>query len=390
LKTFYCDGCGNLVFFENVKCVNCSRALGFLPAAPDLFAFEPAENENWRPLASAQKGQLYHLCANGQKYEACNWMVAADDPNPFCLSCRLNELIPNLSNKNNLERWKKLEMAKRRILYTILRVGLPLEGSTGTEPLRLRFKFAEDIPGEPPLLTGHDNGLITINIAEADDVERERRRVNLHEPYRSLLGHMRHELAHYYWDLLIDKSDWLPGFRAMFGDESADYGEALKKYYEQGAPADWQSRHVTAYASAHPWEDWAETWAHYFHIMDVMETASDFGLALRPQHPSAKSMTSQPTDPFDSNASFEKILQNWYPITYALNSINRGMGLPDIYPFVLSAKVIGKLQFIHQVVNAERVKKNTRKGKVEANAQGARPVGETPPPAQKREISSAH
>jgi hypothetical protein len=283
-------------------------------------------------------------------------MVAVDDPNPFCLACRLNELIPNLSNPKNLDHWKKLEVAKRRILYTILRLGLPLEGTSGGDHLPVRFKFAEDLPGEPHVLTGHSEGLITINTLEADDVERERRRTNLHEPYRTLLGHLRHEMAHYYWDLLIAKSDWLPGFRALFGDESVDYEAALKKYYDQGAPADWLSHHVTAYASAHPWEDWAETWAHYFHILDVMETGGSFGLALHPEHPAANAMTSHLADPFDINVSFETILKNWYPMTYALNSINRGMGLPDIYPFVLSGQAIGKLQFIHKVVHAARVK----------------------------------
>jgi hypothetical protein len=396
VKTFYCDGCGNLVFFENVKCVNCNRALGFLPSLTDLSALEPAENQLWRAMAPGSKGQLYHSCANGQKYDACNWMIPAQEPNPYCPSCRLNDLVPDLSNTKSRERWKKLEMAKQRILYTILRLGLPTEGNVGPEYLTLRFKFAETIPGSPPVITGHEKGLITINAIEADEVERERNRTKLHEPFRTLLGHLRHEIAHFYWDLLIAQSKSLPGFRALFGDESVDYGQALKQYYDQGAPEDWRTRHVSAYASAHPWEDWAETWAHYFHIMDVMETAGSFGLTLHPRHPAAKSMTSELADPFDLNVSFDTILQHWFPVTYALNSINRGMGLPDVYPFVLAPKAIEKLQFIHQLVRTVRVNNPAGNGIAGTKAKGARRkessvgAGDAPSVEPERETVAAH
>lgn len=277
-------------------------------------------------------------------------MVAANDPNPFCVSCRLNNLIPNLSLPGNLERWYKLEMAKRRIIYTLMRLGLPMEEvPMGNRPA-LRFNFVGDQDGGLTHLTGHLNGLITINIAEADDAERERRRVNFHEPHRTLLGHLRHEVAHYYWDRLIARSNWLAGFRDLFGDETADYMTALMQYYQKGPPPDWQTRQVSAYASAHPWEDWAETWAHYFHIMDMVETAASFGMMLQPKHPAAKAMTANPRDAFDFKVSFDTVLENWFPLTQALNSLNRGMGLSDVYPFTLSNQAIEKLRFIHEVV----------------------------------------
>jgi hypothetical protein len=279
-------------------------------------------------------------------------MVANNDPDPFCLSCRLNELIPNLSLPGNLDRWHKLEMAKRRILYTIMRLGLPIDGGPGENPPALRFKFIGDLAGQPTHLTGHLDGLITINIAEADDEERERRRVNLHEPYRTLLGHLRHEVAHFYWDRLIANSKWLPGFRKLFGDETMDYAAALQQHYQQGSTPDWPTRHVSAYASVHPWEDWAESWAHYFHIVDMVETAASFGLTLQPNHPAARSMTANPRNASEINASFKAVLENWLPLTYALNSLNRGMGLPDAYPFALSSHAIDKLQFIHEVVQS--------------------------------------
>lgn len=360
MKAFQCDGCGSLVFFENVKCIACGHVLGFLPALGKLAALEPDEGGAWRALARAQNDQLYHFCNNGQQHEVCNWMVEANDPNLFCIACRLNALIPNLSLAGNLDRWHKIEIAKRRVIYTIIRLGLPMEEIPHEHRPALRFNFIGDLAGGSTPLTGHLNGLIVINIAEADDDERERRRVNFHEPHRTLLGHLRHEVAHYYWDRLIGNGKWLSDFRNLFGDETADYATALQRYYYQGSPEDWQARHISAYASAHPWEDWAETWAHYFHIMDMVETAESFGMTLAPQHPAAWSMTANPRNGFDVKLSFDAVLEYWFPLTYALNALNRGMGLDDIYPFSLCGQVIEKLQFIHKVVNASRAENQVK------------------------------
>jgi hypothetical protein len=364
MKVFYCDGCASPVFFENVKCLKCGHALGFLPALGDLCALEPAEDGTWRALTFGQSDERYHQCSNGKEYQVCNWMVSVKGPRRFCTSCELNEVIPDLSTPGNVERWYKLEIAKRRIVYTILRLGLPLNGMPGENRPALRFRFIGDTPGGPPVWSGHLNGVITINIAEADDAERERRRVTLREPYRTLVGHLRHEVAHYYWDRLILKSKWHVHFRKLFGDEASDYAAALKKYYDQGVPTDWQSRRVSSYASAHPWEDWAETWAHYFHIVDTVETAATFGVKLEPKHPAASTMTSHPERAARVGSHFDEILENWFPLTHALNSLNRGMGLPDLYPFALSPAVIEKLQFIHQVVQ------DTRANRSDAATQG--------------------
>jgi hypothetical protein len=334
-----------------VNCLTCDHSLGFLPSALDVSALEPVGNGNWRPLARNHSGQMHRFCDNGRQHQVCNWMVPADDAEPLCVSCRLNTVIPDLSVQGNRERWHKLEIAKRRIIYSILRFGLPMD-QTDNCP-KLSFKFVADVPGSAPELTGHANGLITVNIAEADDAERERRRVSLREPYRTLLGHLRHEVAHYYWDRLIANSRWLGDYRRLFGDESANYAAALRRYYEQGAPRDWQTRHVSAYATSHPWEDWAETWAHYFHIVDMVETAGWFGLKLQPIHPAARSMTADAGKVMEANLNFDCILENWFPITCALNSLNRSMGLLDAYPFVLSTSAIEKLRFIHSVVQSE-------------------------------------
>jgi hypothetical protein len=257
-------------------------------------------------------------------------------------------MIPDLSVSGNLWRWHKLEMAKRRLVYALNRLRLPLSAVPGENRPALRFKFIADIPGGPPAPTGHLNGLITINIVEADDPERERRRVNLHEPYRTLLGHLRHEVAHYFWDRLIDRSRWLDRCRQLFGDDRMDYSAALKRHYNEGPPADWQQNFISAYATMHPWEDWAETWAHYFHIIDLVETATAFGLTIKPDP--AEKPTVMPAAPPRREPGFEKLLEAWFPLTQVLNSLNRSMGMPDAYPFALSDKAVEKLHFIHEVV----------------------------------------
>lgn len=355
MKVFYCDGCGSLVFFENVSCLQCGKKLGFLPDILDCSALVP-EGPFWKALSSsAARSPLYKECVNTTQHQVCNWLIPAAEAETLCASCRLNDVIPNLDLRENLERWRKLETAKRRIIYTLLKLDLPLEGDCPKGHEALRFSFLCDTPGAPPVLTGHADGLITINAIEADDPERERRRVDLREPFRTLLGHLRHEIAHYYWDVLISAGPDLQPFRQLFGDERSDYAAALQAYYQQGPPPDWQDRFISAYASAHPWEDWAETWAHYLHIVDTLETAAGFGLRLRPrEHPAAHTMTSTPDKVQDLEPSFSAILQNWYPLTYALNALNRGVGLPDLYPFVLSDLTVQKLEFVHRVVSKTR------------------------------------
>jgi hypothetical protein len=200
------------------------------------------------------------------------------------------------------------------------------------------------------VLTGHANGLITINIAEADDVERERRRQQLHEPYRTLLGHFRHEVGHYYWDRLIKDNSALGTFREYFGDERKDYAQAINDHYKQGPPADWPSRYVSAYAAAHPWEDWAETWAHYLHLADAVETAAACGLSLLPRRPDEPTLTRDIDLTKRDAGSFNQLLEAWFALTYLMNNLNRGSGLQDGYPLILSAAAIDKLRLVHMAI----------------------------------------
>jgi hypothetical protein len=354
MKTFHCDVCGSLVFFENVTCVHCGHSLGFLPDVLDLSAVEHESPDQKRALTSAARDRVYRTCANGRHYAVCNWLVPIDDPDPFCAACRLNDVIPDLSVKGNPARWHRLELAKRRLIYTLLKLGLPMDGIPSENRAALRFRFLGETPGRPAPLTGHRNGVITLNITEADDDVREQRRVSLLEPFRTLLGHFRHEAAHYYWARLIADSPWLEQFRQTFGDERDDYAAALQRHYRDGPPIDWAERNVSAYASVHPWEDWAETMAHYFHIIDSLETAAGFGMSLRPKHPAARMMSADARTVTNANTGFEQLLDTWFPLTYALNSLNRGMGLPDLYPFVLSRRAVSKLRFVHEVVERAR------------------------------------
>ena len=348
MKAFQCDHCGNLLFFENTTCLRCANQLGFIPDFVDLVTIKSAGDNLWRPVGDRGSSR-FRQCQNTLDHAACNWMVSEGDPNPLCRACRLNLVIPDLSIEDHRSKWLKLETAKRRVLYSCLRIQLPTEEQDEHQPLR--FKFIADSPGEPAVLTGHAGGVITVNIAEADDAERERRRAQMHEPFRTLIGHLRHELAHYYWDRLIGGSTHLEKYREVFGNEQTNYSEALQRHYSEGPRTDWQNHFVSAYATAHPWEDWAETFAHYLHMTDTLETAGSFGLSLKPSHSQAVTMRAEPKKLAVENSSFEDLVTNWLPLTHALNELNRGMGLSDLYPFVLSSDALAKLRFVHQIIN---------------------------------------
>jgi hypothetical protein len=351
MKIFHCDHCEQLIFFENVECVKCKHRLAYLPDLQDMSSLDE-DGELLRSPLPAAKGKAYRLCQNYRDDNVCNWAVAADEDSPYCLSCRLTRVIPNLEVSGNREAWYRLEVAKRRLIYTLVSLELPIIGEGKDGELNLVFEFKADTegPDAKPVLTGHAGGLITVNIAEADDVERERRRLQMHEPYRTLLGHFRHEVGHYYWALLIDNSPWLEGCREVFGDDREDYAKALERHYQEGPSPDWQDRFVSAYASVHPWEDWAETWAHYLHMIDTLETAAACWLSLRPQRPDEPSL--KPHIPLKGSRprSFDRLIENWFSLTYVLNNLNRGLGLRDGYPFVLSTSAINKLRFVHEVI----------------------------------------
>jgi len=353
MRLFYCDNCRQTVFFENFRCVKCDRTLAYLPELSEIVSLKPAGDDRWTPEAPEAGGRCYRLCENYAEQNVCNWAVPADQEEPLCEACLLTETIPDLAQPGHVEAWYALEVAKRRLVYSLVALGLPVVPKSIDPERGLEFHFLADPPvideEHPAILTGHANGVITVNLAEADDAERESRRVAMHEPYRTLLGHFRHEVGHYYWDRLIKDTGWLEECRTLFGDDQEDYAEALNRHYQTGPRADWQDQFVSAYASVHAWEDWAETWAHYLHITDTLETATACGLALRPQAPNARRVQPRFSLEKAEHASFDDMMDDWLAMTYVLNSLNRGMGLKDMYPFVLSQPAIEKLRFIHHV-----------------------------------------
>jgi hypothetical protein len=266
----------------------------------------------------------------------------------------LTHVIPDLSQPGNAVAWYRLEVAKRRLVYTLLGLGLPVIAKKAPNDGGVEFQFLADSPSGDcrRVLTGHDNGLITINVAEADDVQREQQRQQQNEQYRTLLGHFRHEIGHYYWDRLIQGGPRLEAFRKLFGDEQADYQQALQHHYASGPPPNWETAFISAYATSHPWEDWAESWAHFMHMTDALETAAAVGLSLRPKRPDEPSMPTPPNPLARQAPDFDTMVESWLALTYVLNNLNRGLGLADSYPFVLSPPVIDKLRFIHQTIHA--------------------------------------
>lgn len=361
VRAFNCQ-CGSPIFFQNSVCLSCGTPLGYEPELAQMLPLAQTDEAGvW--VAWQTAGPRYRRCANLEMPAACNWLVPVDEVESqagLCRACRLNRTIPDLANPQqpgNGALWARVEMAKRRLVSALLVMNLPVASRETEDPQRgLMFDFLCAPPGGAPVMTGHDNGLITLNIAEADDVHREQTRANMNEPYRTLVGHLRHEVGHYYWDRLVRDTSWLNDFRTLFGDETQDYSESLQRYYDNGPPPDWPLGFVSAYATSHPWEDWAECWAHYMHMSDMVDTASSYGLALdqtrleykpfshdvlyRPDHPAA-----------DKYLNF---INHWAELTMLMNGMARAMGQPDLYPFVLAHQVVAKLHFIHLVVSEER------------------------------------
>lgn len=344
------------MFFENTQCTMCGSRLGYLPDLATVSVLQTRDSEVWHPIGPQAEQKYYRMCQNYASQSVCNWMIPVEQDNLWCQACRLNHTIPDLSFPNNKTLWLRLEIAKRRMLYGILRLGLPVISKDESPQQGLAFDFLAGSNGlfheDHAVLTGHLQGLITVNIAEADDAAREKHRQDMDEPYRTLLGHFRHEIGHYFWQRLIIEQNRLEQFRQTFGDERQDYDNSMMRYYQQSHSL-WQNSFVSRYASSHPLEDWAETWAHYLHIVDTLETAAEFGIKIAPRSSNSDQLNAIPTMDSYQTKNFDEIVEHWLPLTYAVNSINRSMGQPDLYPFVLSPVVINKLRWIHWVIRQQ-------------------------------------
>ena len=368
MKTFDCT-CENELHFPNTSCVKCSSQLGFLPQHLVLAPIIKEKNGSYR---SSLYDGTYRKCINYETHNVCNWMVDINDPNNLCRSCRLTQIIPDLSDKKNIKRWYDLENAKRRMLYTLFKLGLPVVGRDKRPEEGLSFAFLEDETEDEfgnelyiknYVITGHNNGLITINVKEAEPSIRIEIREQMQESYRTLLGHFRHESGHYYWDRMIRNSSHIDEFRELFGDETISYQHSMKSYYQNGPAKNWQNVWISAYASMHPWEDWAETWAHYMHMIDTLETAHQFRFSIAGYELNDPLQSHSHFDALSTEKNFTKLFNDWCKLTASLNALNRSMGLDDAYPFVISISALNKLRFVHQVVDAYRA---TAHEKIEA------------------------
>ena len=349
MRLFTCDNCKNVVFFDNRRCVQCKFRLAYEPVHMTMRAISPEAEGSWR-FVTGERLEA-RMCANAS-FDVCNWLVDPSQSQDFCLSCRHNRLVPSVNTSEGLNHWRKISQAQQHLFYSIFRWNLPHPDRTEDPTGGLVFDFLEDQHLSSgmivPAMSGHDEGLITIRAAEADDATREEARQSVHELYRTLLGHLRHESGHFIWNKLVRDGNDLENYRSVFGDEQADYEKALQHYYANGPLPGWQESFVSAYASSHPWEDFAECFAHYIHIVDSLETARAFGIAAKPPEHLAMA-ASIDFDPYQANSA-EQLVSTWVPLSIAINSIQRSMGQSDSYPFVLSSPVIVKLEYLHRLV----------------------------------------
>ncbi len=340
MKRFYCR-CSRELFFDNTQCTYCRNQVGFDPLRLEMVSLNPSELAS--DLRADEQGYLYRLCKNYTDHNACNWLIDAGVEDTYCLSCRLNQTIPFLGSEEQKERWVRLEAAKRRLVYGLLYLHLPVQPRREYPITGLAFDFLEDRRSNPNVedefvFTGHARGLITVNLIEADDVSLESQRIFLGELYRTLLGHFRHESGHYYFDQLVASTAHIDSFRKLFGNEQTDYGLALQAYHEKGENLIRDDKYISRYAQSHPLEDWAETWSHYLHMSDALETAIAYHLI----------------DDSVMTLPFRERTQEWIKLSLALNGLNRSMGHKDAYPFVLSNTVLSKMCFIDEIVAASR------------------------------------
>lgn len=340
MRDFTCSNCGQELSFENSLCLNCNSPLGFsVPDRALVVIGSPGDKDSPAELTGVVDAEKYRLCDN-LHVARCNWLVETDDPTGLCFSCRLTRTRPADDDPTGLGAYADAEAAKRRLVVELVELGLPIT-SYLEQPLGgLVFDLLSSRNAQ--VMTGHDNGVITLDLAEGDDVHRTQLRISMDEPYRTLLGHFRHEIGHYYYTVLVT-DEHQPRFRELFGDPDASYQDALDRHYSTGAPEGWEQNYVSSYATMHAAEDWAETFAHYLHIRDTLDTAAAFSFA-----PAGATYDRPQPGP----AGFSKIIEMWLPLAWALNMVNRSMGHQDLYPFVLPDPVLDKIRFAHELVTA--------------------------------------
>jgi hypothetical protein len=351
MRSFRCGACDHLVFFDNSVCLRCGSPLGYAPDRRLLLALEP-DGDAFRAIGG--DGSRWNRCAN-ELVAACNWLVPAEPTLPTgsdrCSSCRLTSVRPPDGDRPAMAAFAKAEGAKRRLIDQLNGLGLPIVDRADDPDHGLAFELLS--ARNHSVTTGHDRGVVTLDLSESDDAHREFVRQQLGEPYRTVLGHLRHEVGHYFWPKLVVEPGHLVPFRQRFGDERLDYRQALETHYAGGPPAgdERPPNHVSRYATMHPWEDWAETFAHYLHIRDGLETADQFGLLVdEPARGLGAESWSPPSGLAREYLGITLHLDRWLGLTVATNALSRSMGQEDLYPFILTPTVIDKLEFVHRMI----------------------------------------
>lgn len=329
MKAFRCRVCDNPLHFENSVCVSCGTHLGF---SRDERAIVPVD-EDGRYVDGA--GGEWHLCKN-LSLSGCTWLTPIAGGQ--CFSCDLTRTRPNDDDATGLAHFPAAERAKRRLVVELDTLGFDVVGKHEDPENGLAFDLLSSV--EEKVVIGHANGLITIDLAESQAAHRERVREQLGEPYHTMLGHFRHEVGHYLeWQLVRD-GEVLERCREIFGDDTASYQDEIDRHYAEGPPAGWESSYISSYATMHPYEDFTETRAHYLHICDTIQTASEYGLTT--------------VGTVSSFTSFRDVVVGiWVPLSVALNMINRSMGHDDLYPFVIPDTVLDKLDFVATLAGLE-------------------------------------
>lgn len=361
-RHFHCR-CGQGVSFDCLQCPHCDAKLGYDPDRGHMQILEAASDGHWRAADAAPNAARYQRCANFDGAPQCNWLVPVQRraSHRLCRCCRLNRIVPDTRRMANRSLWKNTESAKRRLVALLLALQLPVESRVMENPEHgLAFDLMVGGHGFPPVMTGYLNGIVTIDVNEADDYSRESMHAAVGEPCRTVMGQLRHASGHYYWHRLIESSDLLVPFRLQFGDDTRHHGQALLEYHNKGPSHDWSARHVSAFASAHPLEDWAETWAHYFLMLDTLDTALDFGMArgsigLLRQPPQASEPNRSAALPArKDHRAFAPFIEAWTELTGMLNELSLSMGLLAFYPCALSTVAVDKLHFVHGVMHTAR------------------------------------
>ena len=313
MKAFRCRVCDHPLYFENSVCVSCGSELGF-----------SREEAAIVPLEGSGRFRCRHFALTG-----CTWLT--DVEGGQCSACDLTRVRPHDADPTGLANYPAAEQAKRHLVFELDRLGFPVVGKDVDPDRGLAFDLLSSVAEN--VVIGHADGVITIDLAESEDAHREQVRARLAEPYRTMLGHFRHEVGHYVQWQLVRDDERTARCRELFGDETADYQQAIDRHYAEGPPEDWAEAYLSTYATMHPFEDFAETFAHHLHICDTLETAREYGLT--------------PVGPVSAFSSFRDVVAGvWIPLAEALNMINRSMGKDDLYPFVIPPPVLDKLEFV--------------------------------------------